>query len=424
MHPKQLITNAISHIYRNGMTTTSGGNISIIDENEIIWITPSGIDKGSLTEKDIISIDKNGTIYGPHKPSSEFSFHKAIYKARPDIKAIIHAHPPALVSFSIIRQVPNTNIMSSVKKVCGPVGYAPYGLPGSDELGDKIAAEFAGNDHLSVIMENHGIVVGGKDMPDVLSRLETLEHAAQVNINAKRIGEPNFLSDNLIHNIENQIPYISAGYHAFPDNENECHIRQEICKIIHRACEHRLMSGKSGIVSQRTENNNFIITPSDFIRWDIKPDELVKIIDGKSEKGKIPDENIRLHQEIYLAHPHVNSIIIAQPDNMMAFGITQTSFDVRTIPESWIFLQDIPRISFEQHLNNKKCIVGMLGRNVPAVLISNDSILLTGDKLIQTFDKLEIAEFSAKSLIMATSIGSFVPMGSDAIEALREKFLK
>ena len=100
----------ISRIYRRGLTTTSGGNISVIDEQGDIWVTPSGIDKGSLTIDDIVCVKADGSIVGRHKPSSEFPFHKAIYAARPDVKAIIHAHPPALVSFSIVRQIPNTKI--------------------------------------------------------------------------------------------------------------------------------------------------------------------------------------------------------------------------------------------------------------------------------------------------------------------------
>ena len=96
MHPKDQITLVISRIYERGLTTTSGGNISIIDENGDIWVTPSAVDKGSLQPSDIVCVKPDGTVVGRHKPSSEFPFHKAIYKARPDIKAIIHAHPPEI----------------------------------------------------------------------------------------------------------------------------------------------------------------------------------------------------------------------------------------------------------------------------------------------------------------------------------------
>ena len=101
MHPAEQIKVIIGRIYRSGMTTTSGGNVSIMDDNGDMWITPSAIDKGSLTERDIICVKADGTIVGPHKPSSEYPFHKAIYQMRPGMRSVIHAHPRALVSFSI-----------------------------------------------------------------------------------------------------------------------------------------------------------------------------------------------------------------------------------------------------------------------------------------------------------------------------------
>jgi len=157
MHPRDQITMIIDKIYKSGLTTTSGGNISVIDEAGDIWVTPSAIDKGTLRASDIVCVRKNGEIEGRHKPSSEYPFHKAIYECRPDIKAVLHAHPPALVSFSIVRQIPDTNVIPQAKNICGPIGYAPYELPGSDELGNVIAQEFVKGFN-AVIMENHGIL--------------------------------------------------------------------------------------------------------------------------------------------------------------------------------------------------------------------------------------------------------------------------
>lgn len=164
MHPAEQINMVIGRIYKNGMTTTSGGNISIKDDNGDIWITPSRVDKGSLTIKDIVCLKKDGTITGLHKPSSEYPFHKAIYQARPELKSIIHAHPPALVAFSIARKTPDTKITPNTHSICGDVGFAPYGIPGSADLGSKIADEFKDSRHKAVIMENHGVVLGGTDM--------------------------------------------------------------------------------------------------------------------------------------------------------------------------------------------------------------------------------------------------------------------
>jgi L-fuculose-phosphate aldolase len=99
-------------------------------------------------------------------------------------------------------------------------------------------------------------------------------------------------------------------------------------------------------------------------------------------------------------------------------------FDVRTIPESWIFLQDVPKVPFGKQLRGDLTIPKLLSPNIPAVFIANDSFIVTGDKLFQTFDRLEVAEFSAKSLVMAAPLGTMVPISDGQIEGLRKMFLE
>ena len=97
IHPADQLVMFMQRIYDKGMTTTSGGNLSIMDEDGNIWITPAGVDKGTLNRNDIVCVKEDGTVIGMHKPSSELPFHAAVYKMRPDLKAVLHAHPPALV---------------------------------------------------------------------------------------------------------------------------------------------------------------------------------------------------------------------------------------------------------------------------------------------------------------------------------------
>src|SRR5947209_9382657 len=90
LHPRDEILQTMERIYRYRMTTTSGGNLSIRDDNGDVWITPARIDKGSLRRGDIVCVRPDGSVDGPHKPSSEFPFHQAIYRSRPDIRGIVH----------------------------------------------------------------------------------------------------------------------------------------------------------------------------------------------------------------------------------------------------------------------------------------------------------------------------------------------
>lgn len=422
MHPRDQIILIIDKIYHNGMTTTSGGNISIIDESGDIWVTPSAIDKGTLRPSDIMCVRKDGKIEGRHTPSSEYPFHQAIYNSRPEIKAVVHAHPPALVSFSIVRQIPNTNVIPQAKNVCGPIGYAPYELPGSNSLGDVIAEEFKKGFN-AVIMENHGTVVGGTDLGDAFQRFETLEFCARTIIYGNTIGSLEYLNDKQIEEFENQIPILSPELSEVEHPSDERAIREDIKKIVHRACDHGLMISSYGTVSVRWRKNDFLITPTNIARWDLQNEDIVQIKDGKREPGKLPSRSTWLHHEIYKRNPQVNSIILTQTPYLMAYSVTNEKLDVRTIPESWIFLQDIPNVKFGSHFSGQEELLNKISHNTPAVIINNDSILVTGDKLLGTFDRLEVAEFSAKSLVMGASLGKLVPINNSQVEELRKKFL-
>jgi len=159
VHPRDEILQAIQRIYRYRMTTTSGGNLSIREENGDIWITPARLDKGSLRRDDIVCVHADGTMAGANRPSSELPFHQEIYRTRDDIRGIVHAHPVALVAFSLVHRVPDTRLFHQARLVCGEAGFAPYELPGSLALGRNVAALFRqGFD--CVLLENHGAVTG------------------------------------------------------------------------------------------------------------------------------------------------------------------------------------------------------------------------------------------------------------------------
>lgn len=422
LHPRNRIATIMDLIYKNGMTTTSGGNISILDEDGNIWITPAGYDKGILTPNDIVCVKPDGAIEGIHRHSSEFPFHLAIYMKRPDIRAVIHAHPPALVSFSIVRQIPDTNIIPQTKKFCGHVGYAPYKLPGSDELGDSIANTFAKGSN-SVIMENHGTVVGGENLFEAFQRFECLEFSARSIINSQKLGGYKTLTNEQIERFENQdnnLPEAEETIHYTDEKE----VRHEIYSYVKRACKQNLMISSHGTVSMRWRGNDFLITPTSLNRRFIGHSDIVQIKNGTREKGKFPSKAVKLHQAIYEQNPEINCIINTQSPSSMAFAISHTAFQTRTIPESYILLKDIPFVEFGDHLNDNDTIPKLMSKDTPIAIIKNDSIIATGKSMLETFDRLEVAEFSAQSLIESSMLGDLVAIGQQEIDDLVEKFLK
>ena len=422
MHPAEQICIIISRIYRGGMTTTSGGNLSIMDDNGDMWITPSGIDKGSLKPSDIMCVKADGTVIGPHKPSSEYPFHRALYRMRPKMRSVIHAHPAGLVTFSIVHQIPNTSILPQVHAVCGPIGFAPYDVPGSEALGEKIAEEFRKHpEYKAVIMENHGVVLAGEDIADAYQRFETLELCARTIINAKTLGDPIYLTDEQLNFHESRLPNDFQHFMNVTHPSEERAIRTEICRMVRRACDQKLMSSSYGTVSMRWKDNDFLITPTGVQRWDIDEEDIVQIKDGMAEAGKLPSHSAALHYEIYRRNPKVNAIVLTQCPSLMGFCTTDTKFDVRTIPESWIFLQDVPKFEFGSQYT-KPAEVAEVFKNRPCAMLANDSVVVASDSLINAFDRLEVAEFAAKSLILAKPVGDLHPITDKEVEDLRVAF--
>lgn len=422
MHPAEQICIIISRIYRAGMTTTSGGNISIMEDNGDMWITPSGIDKGNLKPSDIMCVKADGTVIGPHRPSSEYPFHRALYKIRPNLHSVIHAHPPGLVTFSIVHQIPDTNILPQAKGVCGSIGFAPYDVPGSEALGEKIAAEFVKNpDFKAVIMENHGVVLMGEDIADAYQRFETLELCARTILNAKVLGAPRFLTDMQIQEADNLLKIDYPHFMDVRHPSDERAIRTEICRMVRRACDQNLMSSSYGTVSMRWRGNDFLITAHDVQRWDIDEEDIVQIKDGMVEAGKVPSRSVALHQEIYRRNPKINAIILTQCPALMGFCTTDAEFNVRTIPESWIFLQDVPKLKFGAEFTETSKVADYFC-NRPCVMLENDAVLVASDSLLNAFDRLEVAEFSAQSLIYAVPVGKLNPITDAQVEDLRVAF--
>jgi L-fuculose-phosphate aldolase len=423
MHPSDQIVAMISRIYERRLTTNSGGNISIIDDNGDIWVTPGGVNKGSLRVSDIVQVKNDGTVVGKHKPSSEYPFHIAISESRPDIRAIIHAHSPALVSFSMLHQIPNPNVISQSKCICESIGYVAFEVPGSAELEQRVGSEFA-KGYTAVIMENHGTVVGGSDINDAFQRFETFEFCARTIIYGQMVGEVKYLNDEQIQQFEAQaisrLPEMMQVEH--PSDERQ--IRTEICRMVQRACRQGLMVSSCGTVSVRWRNNDFLITPTDVVRWNMDLDNIVQIRNGHREPGKNPSRITWLHQEIYNRFPNIHSIILTQSPYLMAFGVSHQALDMRTNPESWVFLQNVPLMPYGSHFKGKTEILDQLEKGkMPALIIENDSILVTGNRLLQTFDRLKIAEFSAKTQVMASSVGKLQPISQQQIEALRKAYL-
>jgi L-fuculose-phosphate aldolase len=420
MHPADQLVLMMNRIYYRGMTTTSGGNLSIKDENGDLWITPSGIDKGMLTHDDINRVAPDGTITGRHRPSSEYPFHMSVYQRRPDIKAVLHAHSPALVAFSIARRLPDINLIPTARWICGEITIAPYAIPGSQLLGQKIAEEFD-KGYSVVMLENHGVVIGAPDMFRAFMAFETLETLARLHLNALRVGKPRPLSPEIITasaKREADMPEFEPLFHSSAENA----MRRDLVKFIHRSYAQGLFTSTQGTYSARVDESSFVITPYGLDREYIETEDIVLIQDGRKEEGKTPSRSVRLHEEIYASHPDIQSVLIAHPPHVMAFAVTDAVFDPRTIPESYILLREPGRVPFGVSYRQPKKVASLISAHAPMLICENDCVLVAGNSLMNAFDRLEVAEFTAKSIIASRELGGIVHISDEEISDINAAF--
>jgi L-fuculose-phosphate aldolase len=184
---KKEIAYFMRRLYKQGLTTTSGGNISVRISADEILISPSQTDKGRMKASEIIRMKTDGTFDNKlFKPSMECGFHIAIYKSRSDVQAIVHAHPVLATSFAVSHKPINCDLMGESRAILGKPVFASYALMGSGTLANNVALAFENSN--VVLMENHGIITAGNSLLEAFDRMEVLENTARINILAGLLG--------------------------------------------------------------------------------------------------------------------------------------------------------------------------------------------------------------------------------------------
>ena len=188
-------------LYRQGLTTTSGGNISLKINEDTVLITPSATDKGRMKWKEVGIISILGENLTPDlKPSIESGLHLSIYKKNSEVLAIVHAHPVFASSFTAMKWPINTGLTAEARAICGEPVFVPYALMGSTELADITAENALEADVL--LLENHGILTTGKTLLSAFDKIEVLENAAKMTLIADIKGRKKGLSTIKLREID------------------------------------------------------------------------------------------------------------------------------------------------------------------------------------------------------------------------------
>jgi L-fuculose-phosphate aldolase len=200
-------------------------------------------------------------------------------------------------------------------------------------------------------------------------------------------------------------------------------LRQQLTKFIRRGCRQRLLISTEGSFSARLDDDAFLITPSQRDRERLDIDDFVLVRGATHEHDKQPSRATPAHQAIYRAHPEIHAIVFAHPVNATAFSVTGAAFDARTIPESYIFLRDVARVPYGVQFQPETKIAEYVSPTTPAAILENDGVCITGNSVLDVFDRLEVMESTAEALINARAIGAVAPMPPSVIDELRAKFL-
>jgi L-fuculose-phosphate aldolase len=177
---------------------SNDGNISARLDDGTFLVTPSSVNKGDMAPEDLLKVDADGRVLaGSRKPTSEMKMHLAVYRARPDVAGIVHAHPPAATGFAACRiRLDQEVVLPEVVFGLGRIGFAEYGTPSTEEIPRAVEKEIGGCDAL--LLSNHGALTVAADVMLAYYRMEVLEMYARVRLVTKILGEPKTLSEGQV----------------------------------------------------------------------------------------------------------------------------------------------------------------------------------------------------------------------------------
>ena len=199
---KKQICEIGKRIYNKGMVASNDGNISVkISDNEFLC-TPTGVSKGFMTPEYICKVDANGKVLQANagfKPSSEIKMHMRVYKERPDVKSVVHAHPLYATSFAIAGIPLTEPIMPEAVIALGCVPIAEYGTPSTEEIPDAISKYLQHYD--AVLLANHGALSFSDSLLNAYHKMESVEFYAQLMYQSKMLGGPKQLTEDQVQRL-------------------------------------------------------------------------------------------------------------------------------------------------------------------------------------------------------------------------------
>lgn len=187
-------------LHAQTFVAATDGNLSVRMGSDRVMITPTGVSKGMMHPDEMVIVDLEGEkLSGACQPSSEINMHLTIYRMRPEIGAVVHAHPCTATAFASAGIALDEPLCSEVVITLGAVPLAPYATTGTTELSDSLRPFIPGHD--AILMANHGVVTYGRDLRQAYLRMEAVEHYAKIVLAARQLGHRRALDDEQLEKL-------------------------------------------------------------------------------------------------------------------------------------------------------------------------------------------------------------------------------
>jgi len=213
---RRSIAEAGRRLYAKGFIAGNEGNLSVRERDRLL-VTPSGACKGFLRPEDIVVTDLEGRPRGGARATSEILMHAAVYRRRPDVGAVVHAHPPVATGFAVAGLPLDRPVLAEPIVTLGPVPVVPFGTPSTADLADRVGSAI-GSFH-ALLLANHGALTVGETLWRAWERMETLEQYARIALVARLLGRELMLRPEDVARLETlRVP---AGYPPPPRPQPE-----------------------------------------------------------------------------------------------------------------------------------------------------------------------------------------------------------
>jgi len=215
-------------IYERGYSTGTDGNISVRLGERHLLTTPSGAHKGFLHPDDLVKTDRRGKPVAGQRgaPTSEIAMHTAVYDVRPDVRALVHAHPAAAIAVTLAGIDLETIVVPEVIFGIGNIPTVPYSTPTTLDVPREVLAYAEDND--GMILERHGTLTMGSDLLGALAKLETIEHTARIVLLARAVGPVQPLADEEVARLRR----VAGRSGSAPDEATQAVIARATAQVL------------------------------------------------------------------------------------------------------------------------------------------------------------------------------------------------